>query len=424
MISAESSATIDQPAETRSSSTALPSESSLWLPLVTKESYQNAKWELWRNGTQLRGANIWQRIRVPSLDQDYLGSDYIGPPYTQDDFDELARRGANYVNLSLPGLFTITPPYQVDENAAAHLDRILDMVAQANLFAVISFRSGPGRSDFTFYRDGAGVWYDPELLIETVWSEQAAQDAWAEMWRYTAQRYRNHPVVIGYTLMVEPNADEVALDIYDPEEFYRRYANTLYDWNRFYPPLVQAIRQVDRETPILVSGMGWGSVLWVPYLTVVEDPYLVLAVHQYAPFVYTNQQPHQNFTYPGTFDLDWDSQPDTFNWNWIADYFRRLEDKRQQHPIPQTINEFGVARWAPQGDQFLLDQITYFEEHQTNYAIWVWDSSWEAWQTWGSKAMNFLFGPDPNNFSETPNAISAVIMNAWSRNTLRPSNYP
>ena len=81
------------------------------------------------------------------------------------------------------------------------------------MFAVITFRTGPGRSDFTFYRDGAGDWFDEELLIESVWQEQAAQDAWVEMWRYAAERYREHPIVAGYDLMCEPNAAGTLLEI-------------------------------------------------------------------------------------------------------------------------------------------------------------------------------------------------------------------
>ncbi len=397
---------------------------SLFLPLVTRGNPLEYKWELWNNGAKLRGANIWQRIRVPTLDENYLGEGYIGPPYTLQDFTRLAQLGANYVNLSIPGVFTERPPYQLDENVVAHLDQLLNLVAQADLYAVISFRTGPGRSDFTFYRDGAGVWYPPELLIETVWQDQAAQDAWAEMWRYTAERYRYHPNVVGYTLMVEPNADEVALNIFDPAEFYPRYANTLYDWNRFYPPLVRAIRQVDPDTPILLSGMGWASVLWLPYLQPIADPRLVFVVDQYAPFVYTHQSPQQNYGYPGQFDLNWDGTADRFDWNWMATYLDRLPSFRQRHPAPQAVNEFGVARWAPQAAAFMSDQIEYFESQQMNYAIWVWDSSHEPWQSWGSKAMNYLYGPDPNNFSEVPNDLLNVILEAWSRNTLRPSNYP
>ena len=127
--------------------------------------------------------------------------------------------------------------------------------------------------------------------------------------------------------------------------------------------------------------------------------------------------------YPGYFDVDWDNQPDTFNWNWMANYFSRLDTFQAQHPGPQTVNEFGVARWAPGAAAFMRDQMDDFERRGMNYAIWVWDSSWEPWQTWGSKAMNYLYGPDPNNFTEVPNALMDEVLRAWARNTIRPSHF-
>ena len=164
------------------------------------------------------------------------------------------------------------------------------------------------------------------------------------MWRYTAERYRNHPVVVGHELMVEPNADEVALDIYDPNDFYPRFANTSYHGNRMHRPIVQAIRAVDADTPILLSGMGWGSVMWLPYLQPAAAPRLVYTVHQYMSFLFTHQQPDQNRPYPGYFDVDWDDQPDEFDWNWMAGYLGRLGVFRTRHPGPQAVNEFGVVR--------------------------------------------------------------------------------
>jgi len=104
----------------------------------------------------------------------------------------------------------------LDEQVQANLDQMIEMVAQADLFVVITFRTGPGRSDFTFYRDGAGDWFDADLLIENVWTDQDAQDAWVEMWRYTAEHYRDNPVVVGYDLMCEPNSSGVAFEIYEP----------------------------------------------------------------------------------------------------------------------------------------------------------------------------------------------------------------
>ncbi|UCE17199.1 MAG: cellulase family glycosylhydrolase, partial [Gemmatimonadota bacterium] len=168
------------------------------------------KWSLWSNETQLRGANIYQRRVYPELDgPTFMGSGPVGPPYTQSDFDNLATLGANYVNISHPGLYTETPPYVLDQDIMNNLDNLLEMIEQVDMFAVISFRTGPGRSDFTFYWDGAGDWFDESYLNDSMWQSQEAQDAWVAMWRYTAQAYRDHPIVVGYDLMVEPNSNEV-----------------------------------------------------------------------------------------------------------------------------------------------------------------------------------------------------------------------
>ncbi|HXK43939.1 MAG TPA: cellulase family glycosylhydrolase [Anaerolineae bacterium] len=381
------------------------------------------KFSLWTNGTQLRGANIWQRIRVPDLDGDLLGNGYIGPPYAQSDFDRLAALGANYVNLSVPGLFSERPPYVLDENAQAHLDSLLEMAARADLFAVISFRTGPGRSDFTFYRDGAGEWFDPALLIETVWTEQAAQDAWVEMWRHTAERYRGNPVVAGYDLMVEPNADEVMLDLYDPADFYPRYAGTLYDWNPFYPRLVTAIREVDAGTPFLVNPMGWGSIPWLPALQPVQAERVVYAVHQYGPFQYTHQQPGDGRPYPGEFDVTWDNIPDRFDRTWLLTWLEPTLAFRAKTGAPVAVNEFGVVRWAPGAADFLRDEMDFFEQQGMNHALWVWEPAYEPWYTWGDRAMFYPFGPDPNNLQDVDNDLMTVILASWRKNVLRPSQF-
>jgi len=138
------------------SSTATPTST----PTPTSET-EIDKWSLWTGGTRLRGANIWQRRVYPALDgPTFLGPGPVGPPFIQSDFDNLAALGANYVNISHPGLFTESPPYVLDQDIQDSLDNLLDMIEQANMFAVISARTGPGRSDFTFYWDGAGDWFN------------------------------------------------------------------------------------------------------------------------------------------------------------------------------------------------------------------------------------------------------------------------
>jgi len=260
-----------------------------------------------------------------------------------------------------------------------------------------------------------------------MWQDQAAQDAWVAMWSYTAQRYKDNPIVVGYDLMVEPNSNEVGshalndlLDIWDPEEFYDNYGGTLYDWNQLYPRITTAIRQVDSNTPILIGGMAYSRVDWLPYLQPTGDPRTVYMVHQYEPFVYTHQEPPLTRTYPGVFDTDWDGVDDQFNQAWLDDLLSTVDDFKATHSVPVSVNEFGVMRWEPGAALFMDDEMDLFEQRGMNHALWVWDPAWEPW-TEEVDAFNFRHGPNPNNHTDVElSDLMDVIVDHWGRNTVRP----
>jgi hypothetical protein len=385
------------------------------------------KWDLWAGGeTTLRGVNVYQRRVYPELDgPDWMGPGPVGPPVVQQDCNEMAAAGVNYVNLSHPGLFTEEPPFVLDEGIQANLDSLLEMLAAADLFAVISFRTGPGRSELGFW----GVSPDDEVamsyLNDTVWEDRAAQDAWAEMWRHVAERYKDNPVVVGYDLMVEPNANAIFFDIYWPPDFYPAYAGTPYDWNRFYPYIVNAIREVDSDTPILVGAMSWSSLDWLPYLEPTDDPRTVYTFHQYAPHDYTHQEPdalgNLPVTYPGELDLDWDGQPDPLDRAWLESWLSTVDEFRAEHGMPVAANEYGAQRYEPGAAQYLDDVMGLFEDLGINYALWSWSPAYWM-QVEEVKSFEFRLGSDPHNRSQiVPNEMWDVLTAFWARNTLRPS---
>jgi TolB protein len=387
------------------------------------------KWSLWTGGTKLRGANIYQRRVYPELDgTEFMGAGPVGPPFTQADFDELSAWGANYVNISHPGLFTETAPYTVDLGIQSNLDNLLNMAAKADLFVVISFRTGPGRAEFSVCCLG-DTWFDPSYLNDSMWQDQAAQDAWVKMWRYTAARYRNNPVVAGYDLMVEPNSNEVGsdavnnpLDIWDPAEFYAQYAGTLYDWNQLYPRIVAAIREVDPDTPILIGGNGYSAVVWLPYVQPVSDTHTVYTVHQYEPFVYTHQEVSLTNTYPGVFDIDGDGVADQFDRSWLDNLLATVSTYSTTHGVPVAANEMGVMRWEPGAATFIDDELGLFEQRGMNYALWAWEPAWKLWNV-EVDAFNFRHGPDPNHHTDVASSdLIRVIKKHWGRNSIRPSD--
>lgn len=386
----------------------------------TTENNPFDKWSLWTNGTQLRGANTWQRIVVPKYDgPNFLGDGYIGPPYTQNDFDALAALGANYVNLSHPGIFTERPPYVLDEQVLANLDKMVTMATKADLFVVITFRTGPGRNDFTFYREDD--WFEDNDLIEILWGNPDAQEAWAEMWQYTASIYRDNPVVIGYDLICEPNANDI-LNEWEIEEFYANYGDTIYDWNTWYPNLVAAIRAVDTQTPILVGGDGYSSLEWLPSLKPIDAQKIIYSFHQYSPHAYTHQETNEKRTYPGKFDLDYDEKADIFNHAWLKKQLSIASDYANEHNVVIAVNEYGATRWAPNAANFMRDEMTIFEKMGLNYALWVWDPIWQPWNQ-GVNFLNFRYGSNPKNTTAVENELQNIIIKFWEKNTLRPSDF-
>jgi hypothetical protein len=394
-------------------------------PTPTPTLVPITKWELWVGGPHLRGANIYQRRVYPDLDgNESMGPGPVGPPFVAEDFERLSALGANYVNISHPGLFSEQPPYALDPAIQENLDRLLEMIAQADLFAVISFRTGPGRSEFTFFWGDDGDWFDSSYYNDAVWEDALAQEAWAEMWRYTAERYRENPIVVGYDLMVEPNSNDIYFNEWDPKRFHDRYGDTSYDWSQFARRLTAAIREVDGDTPILVGANAYCSVDWLPYLEPTGDPYTIYLVHQYAPGKYTKQgREDPPVSYPGLVDLDYDGIVESFDRTWLEGWLSAVGDFRSRYNLPVAANEYSVVRWAPGAAAFLEDQLVLFEALGMNSAWWVWSSAWA--EQLGVDPFNFLNGPDPDHHERVPRSdLMDVLLEYWRRNEKRPSNTP
>ena len=336
------------------------------------------KWDLWTTDeTLLRGANIWQSVVVPDLDgPTFKGSGRVGPPYSQDDFNALAELGANYVTISGPGLFTEERPFRVDDAVVDHMDHLLEMIAQADMFVTISFRTGPGRSEYGLCCDEEDPFFSG-YFNDTVWEDSDAQNAWIAMWKYMAERYRDNPIVVGYKLMVEPNAAPIYFDVWEPDELDPDYAHTIYDWNQFYPRIVEGIREVDHGTPILVSAEGFSAIHWVPYLKVLDVPNLVYVAHQYAPYDgYTHQSPGGKNSYPDNFDIDDDGNTESFDRDWLEDLLSPLDKFAADFSVPVSVDEFGVNRWIPGAARYMDDIMGLFEARGMNYSLWEWQTSW------------------------------------------------
>jgi hypothetical protein len=365
-----------------------------------------AKIDLWDNGrgTQLRGAVLAQRRVYPGLDgPEFLGTGAVGAPISDAALASLAAHGANLAVLSVPGTHGEHAPYALDEAIEEHLDQLVRRCERAGLFVVIGFRTGPGRSAFTFHRDEAGSWFPAAMVNDHLWRSEQAGAAWEAMWRRTAAKYRGRANVAGYLLMVEPNANQAApgpdggdLDEWNPERLVQRVSGSAADWPRLARRLASAVREVDGQTPILVSPDGYANLDFASLLDIDAVPGQVLALHDYRPRAYTHQGRHDALAYtpPAAFEL-----PTVRRW---------------------MMGEFGAQRWAPDAARYFRDQIGQYERSGAGWAMFRWDSGWRVYED-AENGFNPLYGPDPECTSlVVRSATLDVLRQAWSLNTHRP----
>ena len=376
-----------------------------------------SKIDLWNNagGPYLRGAVITQRRIYPHIDGegDFMGPGPFGVIYTQADFDELAKAGANAVLLSYPGIYSEKPPFRLDEKALSHLSASVEMARRARLFAVIGFRTGPGRSEFTFHVGEHGSWFQPEMYDDAVWRKAEARAAWAMMWQKAAAQFANNPTVVGYELMVEPNSNHIGLDtlyekpgIFDPDIFARRFSKSALDWPAFYSVIVNAIRKVDTKTPVIINANNYGDPAFLSNLKRINDPRAVYSFHYYEPQDYVMQEAHSKRA------LSKEAlSPD--KWLKPADAFLKTGATRL------AVTEFGVTRWAPGAKDYLVSIMAEFEKRGCNQFLFHWPSHHAPYER-VVNAHNYNFGASPKQLSPLkPNALMDAISRSWARNRIR-----
>lgn len=355
----------------------------------------NSKWDLWRTGTCLRGANVWQKRITPKHG---MGAGPVGPPYIPGepgrpgDFARLKDLGTNYVNISHPGVFPEQPPYHFDEAVFAHLDGLIKMAEQAELFVVISFRTGPLRNEAVFDKSEGKV-------VKEVWlrENEEAREAWVRMWVETALRLKCRKVVVGYDLMVEPDTTDHTL------------------WNEMAAKIAGKVREVDKQTPIIVGAANWSHVASLEGLVPTGVPMTVYAVHQYEPYDYTHREDNKGFK---------DGKPEKLAAS-LNESYRQIAAFRAKHggqsgALPMVANEFGLFRWAPNAGCFMRYQFALLERDGMNHALWLWETS-SPLVTYDQ--FNFRRGPDKKNKQDcaTSDLIEAIKAN-WRLNTVRPKD--
>jgi len=362
------------------------------------------KFELWQPPVRLRGANTWQRLR------DHV----VTPVYSCEDIHRLSSLGANYVNISHPGILSEKPKhgqYVLEQAAVQNLIELVRCATQQNMFIVVAYRTGPERKEEIF---------DGHHRPSNVFTNELAQAAWVEMWARTAQILHDYPFVVGYDLMVEPDT-----------------GRHVEQWNDLAKRIIRAIRERDPDTPILIEAADGGDLESLLKVKVRDfDPAgnqrLIFALHQYEPSDYS-QQTEGKWEYDCNTLKDKKGSPQSSDFQFysmerkqaLRTAYSILSQWREEQHAVVAVNEFGVVRWAggssagrqePDGDQFIGDQLGFLESLDISHAIWKWDPI----ECQGDDDYDFLHGQIFSSHADVSSELRRKILDNWQKNVVRP----
>jgi endoglycosylceramidase len=289
---------------------------------------------------------------------------------TERHFRDLRARGFNFARLLVfwDDLEPVRGRYS--ERYLRRIDQVLDRARTYRVHVVIDAHQdvfGPAfghrgipewatRTDglpFTAHPDDwFAEYFEPAVqrAFTHLYEDPDLRSAQAGMWRVLAERFADHPAVIGYDLINEPMGEiREGEDL--PTAARRIEAEQL---TPMYNRLADAVRSVDRHTwlfveptPIVGEGVPTG-------LGGIDDPRTV-----YAPHFYNTAM-----------EAGADHDPSA---GWIEAYERAVTEYPARHRMPVVVGEWGPLNNAlPNMGRFYRDALASLNRYSSGWAGYVW----------------------------------------------------
>ncbi|MEF8680967.1 UNVERIFIED_CONTAM: cellulase family glycosylhydrolase [Bacillus cereus] len=218
---------------------------------------------------------------------------------------------------------------------------------------------------------------------DRMWEEEKYQEQASQFWKDLALELKDHPAVVGYNIINEPHPETAKNNRYndfwteDYEKWYAKVKGTTADLNRFYEKVINSIREVDKETPIILDSGLYATPWAFKYLKPVEDKKTLYAFHMYEPYELTSQGEKQNkeYQYPGLVKVGDLEKPVMWNRQGLEKFLKPIQQWSKKNHVPSNriiAEEFGINRTVPGATQYMQDLISIFNQkgwHKSFYAF-------------------------------------------------------
>ncbi|MHB9293958.1 glycoside hydrolase family 5 protein [Hollandina sp. SP2] len=239
-----------------------------------------------------------------------------------------------------------------------------------------------------------------------IWEQYQYQEAAIRFWVDLAEELKSYDCIVAYDIINEPCPElrtglEEQTKVGDAERFprwYAQYKDTPHDLYDFYHRIIQSIRQVDRDTPIMVeSGFYAQPPSYCEFPDKFSDDAILYSVHVYEPYAFTSNGNFRNgakYAYPST--IPFGDGMVLWNKNTMLAYFEPFEHWIKIHTIPLNrivVSEFGCMRRNPGAEHYLSDMVSILEDKKYHWAFYAFrEDGWDGYDyEIGTKALPWTY---------------------------------
>ncbi|TKX27038.1 beta-xylosidase-like protein [Elsinoe australis] len=274
---------------------------------------------------------------------EYYFDRYLYHFFTEQDAEFFASLGLNCVRVpfNYQHFINDSNPEIIKQKGFEYLDRVVEICARHNLYAILDLHTAPGGQNQDWHCDSGSS----QALF---WEFRALQDQMIDLWVEIAKHYIGNPVVAGYNVLNEP-ADEKHIRL---QEWYAR--------------VEKAIRGIDPDHILFLEGNTYSM-----DFTHFKDllPNAVYACHDYSKmgFPIAGQTPYGG------------SQEQKTK---LRSQFERKVSFMREHKVPIWNGEFGPVYADPSEDKdadttnlaryrLLQEQLRLYAESDVHWTIWL-----------------------------------------------------
>lgn len=255
---------------------------------------------------------------------------------------------------------------------------VLDKAAETTVKVVITFFGLPGAR----WRQHNDMEFDYRLWEDFKYHEQSAR-FWADL----ARELKGHPAVVGYNILNEPHPERKdgfqSKQTDGFEDWLRKNHDTPASLNLLYQRVIEAIRKVDTETPIILDARFHASPDGFDYFEPLKGDGLFYSCHFYSPWSYsTHRVNKERFSYPE--QMPQPGSDDTGYWgkknmSALFDPVRRWLDRYDIPKEKLMVSEIGCDRRVGGATRYLSDLIHTMNEENWHWGFYSFRSaSWDG----------------------------------------------